>query len=154
MTPAQCRAARGLLDWSQQQLADASKVGNATIRNFEAGRSSPRHATLDVLRRAFEKAGVFFVEENGEGPGVRLRERIPAPVMTMLDFGLIVFRFEQKELARIQSEFGARPLLLERRFDRINLKENGSSGPIGFIRLEDGSVVFEPDIERDGISHE
>lgn len=75
MTPAQCRAARALLDWSQQQLADASKVGNATIRNFEGGKSSPQNATLEVLRRAFDDAGVIFIEQNGHGPGVRLRER-------------------------------------------------------------------------------
>jgi transcriptional regulator with XRE-family HTH domain len=74
ITPSQCRAARALLDWSQQQLADASKAGNATIRNFEGGRSSPVNATLDVLQRALETAGVIFVEENGEGPGVRLRK--------------------------------------------------------------------------------
>jgi transcriptional regulator with XRE-family HTH domain len=72
ITPAQCRAARALLDWSQQQLADASKAGNATIRNFEGGRSSPVNATMEVLQRALEAAGVEFT--NGEGPGVRLRK--------------------------------------------------------------------------------
>lgn len=75
MNPAQCRAARALLDWSQQQLADAAGVGVVTIRQFEGGASEPRRSTLDVLRRAFEAAGVIFVEENGEGPGVRLRKR-------------------------------------------------------------------------------
>lgn len=73
MTPAQCRAARALLDWSQQQLADSARIGNATIRNFEAGRSSPQNATLDVLRRALEAAGVEFIPENGGGAGVRLK---------------------------------------------------------------------------------
>ncbi|ORE92683.1 helix-turn-helix domain-containing protein [Stappia sp. 22II-S9-Z10] len=73
MTPAQCRAARGLLDWTQQALADASQVGNATIRNFEAGRSTPQRATLTVLRQAFEAAGVEFIPENGGGAGVRLK---------------------------------------------------------------------------------
>lgn len=38
MTPEQCRAARALLDWPQQRLAEESGIGNATIRNFEAGR--------------------------------------------------------------------------------------------------------------------
>jgi transcriptional regulator with XRE-family HTH domain len=75
MTSAQCRAARGLLDWSQQQLADAARVGVVTVRQFEASASQPRSATLDVLRRAIEAAGVIFVEENGEGPGVRLRKK-------------------------------------------------------------------------------
>ncbi|WP_368860633.1 helix-turn-helix domain-containing protein [Mesorhizobium sp. GbtcB19] len=69
ITPAQCRAARALLDWSQQHLADASKIGNATIRNFEGGKSAPQHATLDVLRRALEAAGVEFIN----GTGVKLR---------------------------------------------------------------------------------
>ncbi|TIV38999.1 MAG: helix-turn-helix transcriptional regulator [Mesorhizobium sp.] len=69
MTPAQCRAARALLDWSQQHLAEVSKIGNATIRNFEGGKSTPQHATLDVLRRALEAAGVEFIN----GTGVKLR---------------------------------------------------------------------------------
>lgn len=75
ITSAQCRAARGLLDWSQQQLADAAKVGVVTVRQFEGGGSQPRNATLDVLRRALEAAGVVFIDQNGNGPGVRLRER-------------------------------------------------------------------------------
>ncbi|XKM42865.1 multiprotein-bridging factor 1 family protein [Rhizobium ruizarguesonis] len=75
LTPSQCRAARALLDWSQQQLADQSKIGNATIRNFESGKSAPQHATLDVLRRCFRSAGIMFIDQNGNGPGVRLRDR-------------------------------------------------------------------------------
>ena len=74
ITPAQCRAARALVDWSQQQLADAAKIGNATIRNFEGGKSEPQSATLDVVRRALEKAGVEFLPPNGSGAGVRLKK--------------------------------------------------------------------------------
>jgi transcriptional regulator with XRE-family HTH domain len=78
ITPAQCRAARALLDWSQQQLAEASKIGNATIRNFEGGKSTPQHATLDVLGRAFEAAGIIFLgdcQSIDGGQGVRLAKR-------------------------------------------------------------------------------
>ena len=71
---AQCRAGRALLNWSQQQLADAARVGVVTVRQFENGGSEPRNATLDVIRRALEGAGVIFVESNGEGPGVRLKK--------------------------------------------------------------------------------
>lgn len=71
----QCRAARGLLDWSQQRLADAAAVGVVTIRQLEAGTSAPRRATLDVVRRALENAGVEFIDENGGGAGVRLRKK-------------------------------------------------------------------------------
>lgn len=79
ITPSQCRAARGLLDWSQQQLADAAKVGVVTVRQFEAGAAQPRNATIEVVTRALEQAGVVFVAENGEGPGVRMRKTPPTP---------------------------------------------------------------------------
>lgn len=71
----QCRAARGLLNWSQADLADKAAVGIVTVRHFEAGAHTPRRATVDVIRRAFESAGVQFIDENGGGPGVRLRTR-------------------------------------------------------------------------------
>ena len=75
ITPEQTRAARGLLDWSQQDLANAAGVGIVTVHQLEAGTSQPRRATLDVIRRAFESAGVELIDENGGGPGVRLRKR-------------------------------------------------------------------------------
>jgi transcriptional regulator with XRE-family HTH domain len=75
VTPAQCRAARGLLDWSQQDLAGHAGIGIVTVRQVEAGSTSPRRATLIVLKQAFERAGVEFIDENGGGTGVRLRKR-------------------------------------------------------------------------------
>jgi transcriptional regulator with XRE-family HTH domain len=71
---AQCRAGRGLLAWSQQQLADAAGLGVVTVHQLEAGTSEPRRATLEVIKRAFENAGVEFIDENGGGPGVRLKK--------------------------------------------------------------------------------
>lgn len=76
ITPAQCRAARAYLNWSQQQLADLSRIGNATIRNFESEKSASHHATLDVLQRTFEAHGILFVadgEVSDVGEGVRLK---------------------------------------------------------------------------------
>jgi len=75
LRPTQCRAARGLLAWSQHDLALRAGVGIVTVRQLEAGANQPRRATLDVIRRAFENAGVEFIDENGGGPGVRLRQR-------------------------------------------------------------------------------
>jgi transcriptional regulator with XRE-family HTH domain len=74
ITPMQCRAARGLLDWSQRDLAEKAGVGIVTVRQLEAGTHEARRATLDVVQRAFEAAGVEFIDENGGGPGVRLRK--------------------------------------------------------------------------------
>jgi transcriptional regulator with XRE-family HTH domain len=74
MTPAQCRAARGLLLWSQPELAERSRVSVRAIQNLERGHTDAFPATLLALRTAFEGAGVIFIESNGDGPGVRLRE--------------------------------------------------------------------------------
>ncbi|MDO8876419.1 MAG: helix-turn-helix transcriptional regulator [Pseudolabrys sp.] len=76
VTPAQCRAARGLLNWSQQILADGAGVGIVTVRQLEAGTTEPRRATLKVVRQAMERAGVEFIDENSSGgAGVRLKRR-------------------------------------------------------------------------------
>ena len=75
ITAAQCRAARGLLDWTQQELADAARIGVATVRVFEGQGAIARQATLAVLRSALESAGIEFIDENGAGAGVRLREK-------------------------------------------------------------------------------
>jgi transcriptional regulator with XRE-family HTH domain len=74
VTSAQCRAARGLLNWSQQDLADQAGIGIVTVRQLEAGVNVPRRATLQVVRRAFETFGVEFIDADGGGPGVRLRK--------------------------------------------------------------------------------
>jgi transcriptional regulator with XRE-family HTH domain len=70
----QCRAARGLLDWTQDRLAKEAGVSALTIRNYEAGKTTPVPATLAVLRQALEKAGVEFIAEDDGGEGVRLRK--------------------------------------------------------------------------------
>jgi transcriptional regulator with XRE-family HTH domain len=77
ITPQQVKAARQQLSWSQSDLAGHVGVSAATIWAFESGRA--HYSTLDLnhVRAALESAGVIFVEENGEGPGVRLRKGKP-----------------------------------------------------------------------------
>ena len=74
ISPAQCRAARGLLNWTQNDLASAAGVGATTVRQFELEGAVPRNATLAVISLAFERAGVELIPENGGGPGVRLKK--------------------------------------------------------------------------------
>ncbi len=72
---AQLRAARGLLGWSQSQLAEISDVGLSTVRRME-GSDGPLRGTAEnvwKVQRALENAGVAFIDESNElGPGVRL----------------------------------------------------------------------------------
>ena len=70
MTPEQCRAARAVLGWSQDQLAQVSQVHKSTITLFELGKRPPYARSLDDLRDAFAAAGVIFDGENG----VRLKK--------------------------------------------------------------------------------
>lgn len=74
ITPAQSRAARALLNWSQPALASASGTGLSTIRDFETGKRKPIANNLTAIRTALESAGVIFIDQNGDGPGVRLRK--------------------------------------------------------------------------------
>jgi transcriptional regulator with XRE-family HTH domain len=69
---AQIRAARALLGWSQDDLAGAAALARPTIERAE--RTGVSDDTRMRIRMALEKAGVIFIEENGEGPGVRLRK--------------------------------------------------------------------------------
>jgi transcriptional regulator with XRE-family HTH domain len=72
----QVKAARALLGWSQDDLADKSGVSKPTVARLETadGDLGGYAGTREKLVDALESAGVIFVEENGEGPGVRLRK--------------------------------------------------------------------------------
>ena len=74
MSPAQSRAGRALLNWSQEQLAEKASVSVTTLRNYERGATAPMTNNLNAIRAALEAAGVVFIPENGGGAGVRLRE--------------------------------------------------------------------------------
>jgi transcriptional regulator with XRE-family HTH domain len=110
ITSAQCRAARGLLGWTQQDLADRAHVGVVTIRQFELGATVPRYATLDVVKRALEQGGALFIDENGEGPGVRLRKTPlhPGAMVPQISSPKTVFSFHEELPAAFEQEI-ARP---------------------------------------------
>ena len=70
------RAARALLRWDQRQLAEASSVSLPTVKRLESkpGVLVAHATTLAALSRALEAGGIEFIDENGGGPGVRLRQ--------------------------------------------------------------------------------
>lgn len=78
LTSAQIRAARGLLDWSQKDLAEATKLSVQTIKRMEGDRGpeASTEANVQAVRRALENAGVIFLEAKSNkdgGAGVRLK---------------------------------------------------------------------------------
>ena len=75
-TGEQLRAARAMLRLEQTALATAAGVSAETIKRLEgmAGPVSANARTLDAIVKALEAAGVLFIPENGEGPGVRMRK--------------------------------------------------------------------------------
>jgi transcriptional regulator with XRE-family HTH domain len=70
----QCRAARALLQWTQDQLAKDAGVGLSTVISFESEQRTPIRANLAAIQGSLEAAGVEFIPENGSGAGVRLRK--------------------------------------------------------------------------------
>jgi DNA-binding XRE family transcriptional regulator len=75
ITPAQCRAGRALFDMTQSQLAKLAELGLSTVVDFEKERRQVSTAAVEAIQEALMRAGVEFIEENGSGPGVRLRKR-------------------------------------------------------------------------------
>ena len=77
MSPRVSKAARALLEWQQQDLAEASGVPKPTISAFEARGGTAKMSTLNnqAVVAAFEKAGLEFIPENGGGAGIRFRNR-------------------------------------------------------------------------------
>jgi transcriptional regulator with XRE-family HTH domain len=74
LTPEQCRAARGWIDWTQQELADRAGIGLSTLRAFEAGQRVPIRNNLDALRRAIEAAGVQLQFDGERAVGIAVND--------------------------------------------------------------------------------
>ncbi len=75
ITAGQCKAARALLELTQGELADAAKLGLSTIVDFEKKRRKVSVVATQAIRSALSAGGIEFIDENGGGPGVRLRKR-------------------------------------------------------------------------------
>lgn len=74
MLPMQCRAGRGLLNWTQRDLAEAASVGISTVQNYENELRATAPDNQAAMQRALEQAGIDFIAaKGGKGVGVRLK---------------------------------------------------------------------------------
>jgi transcriptional regulator with XRE-family HTH domain len=83
MTPAQSRAARALLDWTQPTLAKSASLGISTVVDFERARRSVSAEAVAAIRAALESAGIEFT--NGNAPGVKLHKAGSKPASIPLE---------------------------------------------------------------------
>ena len=72
--PVQCRMARAALGWGVRELAAAAKVSADTVARFERG-DELKERTVEAIQRVLEAGGIEFIDENGGGPGLRLKRR-------------------------------------------------------------------------------
>ena len=68
MSPEQVRAARNWLAWTQAELAERSKVGLSTVKDYEGGKRTPIANNLEAMQRALEAAGMKFTANSVSGP--------------------------------------------------------------------------------------
>jgi len=74
MKPVQLKMARVAVGWGVRELAKEAGVTANTVTRIENG-ADAKQSTMDRLQHALEAAGIEFIQENGGGPGVRLRKR-------------------------------------------------------------------------------
>jgi len=128
------RAARGMLDWSRDELAQASGISSGTIRNLEVGNLSPRENTTTRICQAFEGAGISFLE----GEGIK-RERMDVKVIDGFDSCEIFFDMVLHTIKRKGGE-----LLGVFKSQETMLKSFADDNDLAFRRIE--SIGIHADI--------
>lgn len=73
LRPEQCRAARALLDWTQEDLAERAGISRSTVRGFENGQHELQRASAAMIRMTLEQAGVILIGADEQGVGVRFQ---------------------------------------------------------------------------------
>lgn len=73
MTGAQCRAARALVEWTRDKLAEDAGIDSSVIEGFERKINIPDEGIRNRLQATLEEGGAVFIDENGGGVGVRLK---------------------------------------------------------------------------------
>src|SRR3546814_2637984 len=82
--PEQCRAARGLLNWTQAELATFAGISRSTVRDFEGERHQLHRSTEALLISTLEKAGVRLLPPGREGAGARRSEEHTSELQSLM----------------------------------------------------------------------
>ena len=121
MTPAQCRAARSLLDWTQLKLAEAARIGTSIVTSFERSGRAVAAGAVHTMQHTLEAAGIEFLD--GEEPGVQLKKTskgveeisqeidaledkissMPAPTEPSPEAGMHIMRKAENDLAKLKN---------------------------------------------------
>jgi transcriptional regulator with XRE-family HTH domain len=170
MTPAQCRAARAMLNWSQNDLETAARVSKKTIADFERDQRSQQSRTIEAIEVALTAHGIIFIPQNGAGEGVRKRASMPR-LFRRDDVGhreWVAFAFDYKQnritgfilyetlsstaladiepIAAFDRDVARILMCAAEKFDNNELDHEGQV----FIRQGDlAPVEFDPSIEAD-----
>ncbi|KZK97461.1 hypothetical protein PsAD5_02310 [Pseudovibrio sp. Ad5] len=113
ITAAQCRAARSLLEWSQDDLATNARVSRATVADFEANSRRPMRNNLTSMENCMFAGGVDFLSEtDGLGVGVRFRE-------PKLEYIKNVDLDHNRDIATIKMRYEGEPFLCIVPFEAI-----------------------------------
>ena len=110
----QLRAARALLDWSQDQIATASGAPKRTIARFERGAIVPRFRIVTALRAASEAAGVEFTNSSRGGIGERVRPAVESPSSRPAPVAFVTIRYRGCAIQVAYDEEGRRRWVITR----------------------------------------
>lgn len=86
LSPEQSRAARGWLEWSQEDLAQRANLSLSTVRDFEKGRRTPIKNNIDAMERALSASGIEFVAyPDGRPAGIIVKNIAERPMLITTD---------------------------------------------------------------------
>ena len=144
ITTAQIRGARGILNWSQADLAERTGISATSIGSIENGQTSPRASTLHSIQKAFESGGIEFIGRDG----MRLKTgevRVFTGRSGYLDFydevyatlskspcTVLVSNVDERDFAKWHGELGSEHLERMQHLDGINYR----------ILLKEGDQYF------------
>ena len=133
ITAAQLRAARGLLDWTRNELAEAAKISPETVKNIEHGVFRPQEQTAEAIIKAFSAHNVEFTDDDG----VRLHRDTVARYEGPEEFKKFMDDVYATARDTAASEGGDKPICVSNVDDRLFAKYLGDYSPLHSRRMNE-----------------